>query len=210
LGDFEVFFFPAALVLFFGLGDADEEFERVFEPDFAFGFGEAEVFFTFLAFGLGEAEVFLAGDVDVSFFSVFFFREGLVFDRPRLAGDFDLAGLPLFVVPTVPAFFEFFVCLLGDFAERPLLAGDFERLSSPINCLRCSRPSSVSLYEARTFSIMFFSSALLKPSLSCLLNMSSSGTSKLAIMYLQRAWEEEPFRSRSAVSALIIITSYLG
>ena len=212
-GDFEVFrlgdFDPAAFFVpfpFFGLGEAELDLER--EPDFPFfGLGEAEVFF---GFGLGEEEAFLEGEED-SFFSVaFFFREGEVFERPRRAGDFDsLAGRPLLVVPTVPAFFEFLVVRLGDLAVRPLLAGDFDR-SSPMSCFRCSRPSSVSLYEARTFSMMLFSRALLKPNLSCLLKTSSSGTSKLAMIYFARAWEDEPFLSRRAVSALIIMTSYLG
>jgi len=181
------FFFPFALA--FGLGEPDLEVDRGFRPGFPFGLGEEEeVLDLDFDFGLGEAEAFLAGEFDVSFFFSAFFLEGLVFERPRRTGEVDLAGRPRFVVPTVPAFLEFLVVLLGDFAVRPArLTGDLDRRSSPMSCFLCSLPSSVSLYDARTFSIIFFSSALRKPSLSCLLNTSSSGTSKLEIINLASA-----------------------
>jgi len=150
-GDFD-FFFP--LALFFGLGEAEEELERVFEFDLAFGFGDA-LFFDLLfdlAFGLGEADlevevflafVFLAGDRerDLDFaFSAFFFRDGLVFERPRRTGDLDF--LLLLGVPSVPAFFEFFVVRFGLLVVR---LGDRDLSSPPTSCFRCSFPSSVSL-----------------------------------------------------------------
>jgi len=152
-GDFD-FFFP--LALFFGLGEAEEELDRVFEFDLALGFGDA-LFFDLLfdfAFGLGEADfevevflvfVFLAGDRerDLDFaFSAFFFRDGLVFERPRLTGDLDLFLL-LLGVPRVPAFFEFFVVRLGLLVVVRL--GDRDLSSPPTSCFRCSLPSSVSL-----------------------------------------------------------------
>jgi len=169
-GDEEVFlfgeedFFFAAFRL--GLGEEEVELDRVLDPALVVGFGDL-LFFDLLfdfAFGFGEADlevdfdfdfVFLAGerdrdlDLDLDFVSAFFLREGLVLDRPRRTGEVDF-GLPRLVVPTVPAFFEFFVVLFGLFVVFRF-AGDRERRSSVTSCFRCSFPSSVSLYEARTF-----------------------------------------------------------
>ena len=114
--------------------------ERELEVDRLAG----EVDLVLVAFLVGEADFDLDFDLEEAAFlvSVFaFFLEGEVLERPR-EGDFDFDLVVVVVVdvvfflslvPTVPAFLEFLVCLFGLFRFTEELVerftGDLERVS---------------------------------------------------------------------------------